>query len=56
VAAQTSAAPGGPVPQSATTSAPSAPGGPSVTYGYDPATVPPLDVAAGLPVVDLDAA
>lgn len=57
IAAQKAAPPGAPAPQSATTSAPSEPGGPSVTYGYEP--VPEGrhaagDVGADLPVVSLD--
>lgn len=57
VAAQQAAAPGGPVPQSATTSAPSSAGGPSVTYGYDPTVTSTANAVVGsdLPVVDADA-
>lgn len=60
IAAQKTAAPGAPAPQSATTSAPSDPGGPTVTYGYSPdnPAVPGrhADVGADLPITVLDAA
>lgn len=59
VAAQQTAPAGTPTPQSATTSAPSEPGGPTVTYGYSPDAAEPgrhaaTDVGADLPVVELD--